>query len=102
MRSGANFGLCDAINHQKRFDDAIVYCQQALVYDPSDSLSHYLLAVTFSEKYNQVGGQAAGLSLLAAARSHFNQVIALNPDTSEAAKSKKYMQNIDTVLAASK
>jgi len=102
MRSGANFGLCDAINHQKRFDDAIVYCQQALVYDPSDSLAHYLLAVTFSEKYNQVGGQAAGLSLLAAARSHFDQVIALNPDTNEAAKSKKYMQNIDTVLAASK
>lgn len=99
MRSQANFGLCDAVNHQKRYDDAIGYCQQALVYDPSDPLSHYLLAVTFAEKFNQVGGQAGGLGLLAAARTHFDQVIALNPDTDEAAKSRKYIQNIDTVLA---
>ena len=95
MRSEANFGLCDCIEHQKRFDEAINYCQQALVYDPGDPFAHYLLARTFAEKYNQAGG--AGL--LAAARKHFNEVIALNPDTNEAANSRKYIQNIDGVLA---
>ena len=99
MRSEANFGLCEAISRQKRYDDAIAHCQQALVYDPSDPFAHYRLALTFSEKYNQVGGQAGGLGLLAAARTHFDQVITLNPDTNEAAKARKYIQNIDMVLA---
>lgn len=95
MRSEANFGLCDAISQEKRYDEAIVYCQEALVYDPSDPFAHYRLALTFSEKYNQSGG----LGLLAAARTHFDQVVSLNPDTNEAAKARKYIQNIDTVLA---
>ncbi len=95
MRSEANFGLCDSTNHQKRYDDAIGYCQEALVYDASDPFAHYLLARTFAEKYNQAGG----LGLLAAARTHFDEVITLNPDTNEAAKSRKYIQNIDMVLA---
>ncbi len=95
MRSEANFGLCDATSHQKRFDDAIAYCQQALVYDSSDPFAHYLLARTFAEKYNV----ANGLELLAAARTHFDRVIALNPDTNEAANARKYIQNIDGVLA---
>ena len=97
MRSEANFGLCDCIEHQKRYDDAISYCQQALVYDPGDPFAHYLLGRTFAEKYNQAGG----VGLLAAARTHFGQVIALNPDTNEAANSRKYIQNIDGVLAKS-
>jgi tetratricopeptide (TPR) repeat protein len=97
MRSEANFGLCDCVEHQKRFDEAISYCQEALAYDSSDPFAHYLLARTFAEKYNQAGG--AGL--LAAARTHFDQVIALNPDTNEAANARKYIQNIDGVLAKS-
>jgi tetratricopeptide (TPR) repeat protein len=97
MRSEANFGLCDAISKEKRLDEAIAYCQKALVYDPSDLFSHYLLARTYSEKYNQVGS----LGLLAAARMHFNQVVTLNPDTNEAANSKKYILQIDSVLAKS-
>jgi tetratricopeptide (TPR) repeat protein len=99
MRSEANFGLCDAISLEKRYDEAIPYCQQALAYDPDDPFAHYRLGLTFAEKFNQVGGQAGGLSLLAAARPHFDQVIALNPDTNEAAKARKYIQNIDMVLA---
>jgi tetratricopeptide (TPR) repeat protein len=95
MRSEANFGLCDAISQEKRYDEAIAYCQQALVYDPSDPFAHYRLALTFSEKYNQAGG----LGLLAAARTHFDEVITLNPDTNEAVKARKYVQNIDTLLA---
>ena len=99
MRSEANFGLCDAISQEKRYDDAIAYCQQALVYDPSDPFAHYRLALTFAEKYNQSGAQPGGLGLLAAARTHFDRVVALNPDTNEAVKARKYIQNIDTLLA---
>jgi tetratricopeptide (TPR) repeat protein len=95
MRSEANFGLCECVEHQKRYDEAISYCQQALVYDPGDPFAHYLLGRTFAEKYNQT----ASAGLLAAARSHFDRVIALNPDTNEAANSRKYIQNIDGVLA---
>ena len=95
MRSEANFGLCECAGHEKRYDDAIGYCQQALAYDAGDPFAHYLLGRTFAEKYNQAGG----VGLLAAARTHFDRVIALNPDTSEAANSRKYVQNIDGVLA---
>jgi tetratricopeptide (TPR) repeat protein len=95
MRSEANFGLCECVEHEKRYDDAISYCQQALVYDPGDPFAHYLLGRTFAEKYNQ----NASAGLLAAARTHFDKVIALNPDTNEAANSRKYIQNIDGVLA---
>ena len=95
MRSEANFGLCSAFSLEKRYDDAIPYCQEALVYDPTDPVAHYRLALTFSEKYNQAGG----LGLLAAARTHFDQVISLNPDTNEAAKARQYIQKIDSVLA---
>lgn len=95
MRSEANFGLCECVEHQKRYDDAISYCQQALAYDSGDPFAHYLLGRTFAEKYNQT----ANAGLLAAARTHFNEVITLNPDTNEAANSRKYIQNIDGVLA---
>lgn len=95
MRSEANFGLCECAEHEKRYDEAISYCQQALAYDSTDPFAHYLLGRTFAEKYNQ----SANAGLLAAARTHFDQVIALNPDTDEAAKSRKYIQNIDEVLA---
>jgi tetratricopeptide (TPR) repeat protein len=95
LRSEANFGLCEALGKQKRYDEAISRCQEALVFDPSDPFAHYLLALTFSLKYNQGGG----IELLAAARTHFDQVVRLNPDTDDAAKSRKYLQNIDDVLA---
>ena len=96
MHSEANFGLCECQAHQKRYDEAIGACQKAIVYDPLDPFAHYRLALTFSEKYNVTGG----LGLLAAARKHFDTVQELNPDTPEAAKARKYIQNIDSVLAA--
>jgi tetratricopeptide (TPR) repeat protein/uncharacterized caspase-like protein len=98
MHSEANFGLCECEAHQKRYDEAIGDCQKAIAFDPTDPFAHYRLALTFSEKYNASGG----LGLLAAARKHFDTVLELNPDTPEAGKARKYIQNIDTVLAAAK
>ncbi len=92
----ANFGICDCERLSKNFDAAIRYCQVALSQDPKDVFAHYALAVTLAEKFNQ----SKGAGLLAAAKTHFDTVIQLNPDTAEAEKSKKYLANINRVLVA--
>ena len=80
---------------QKRIDPAITYCQTALSYDPNDLFSHYRLGWLYAEKYNSQGG----LNLLAAARKHFNDVLSINPEAAEADRAKKFIANIDQVLA---
>jgi uncharacterized caspase-like protein/tetratricopeptide (TPR) repeat protein len=97
LRNQAYFGLCDCNRLSKSFDDAIKYCETALTYDRQDPFSHYALGWVFLQKYNTAGG----LGLLAAAREHFNSVIDFNANTDEAAKSKKYVQNIEDVLQRS-
>ncbi len=94
LRLLANFGLCDCSRKLKLYDAAVGYCQQALVYDDSDLFSHYALGVTYSEKFNA----ARNAGLLAAARPHFETVIKLYPDTAEAEKSRKYLEQIDRVV----
>ena len=85
-----NFGLCDSISHQKRYDEAISYCQQALAYDPTDpSCPLPSSPCTFvPRKYNQWAGSSDSsppspnpLSI---------RQSTLNPDTNEAANSRKY------------
>jgi tetratricopeptide (TPR) repeat protein len=95
LRGQANLGLCDSEWMQKQFDPAINYCQIALTYMPSDLFANYRLGVIYAEKFNQ-NNQVA---LLAAAKLHFAAVIAANPDTNEADRSRKYMKNIDLVLS---
>jgi tetratricopeptide (TPR) repeat protein len=91
----ANTGLCDCEYLQKHFDSAIPYCQTALTFTPGDLYTNYRLGLLYSQKYNQSGGVA----LLAAARKHFESVIQVNPDANEADRSRKYVKNIDDVLA---
>jgi tetratricopeptide (TPR) repeat protein len=95
LRGQANLGLCDSEWMQKQFDPAIIYCQTALTYMPSDLFANYRLGVIYAEKFNQ-NNQVA---LLAAAKLHFAAVIAANPNTNEADRSRKYVKNIDSVLA---
>jgi tetratricopeptide (TPR) repeat protein len=95
LRSKANVGLCDCEWVQKRFDQAIPYCQAALGYTPGDLYANMRLGIVYSEKYN-LSGQ---VGLLAAARKHFEDVVAENPDAVEAGRAKSYVKNIDTVLA---
>jgi tetratricopeptide (TPR) repeat protein len=91
----ANTGLCDCEYLQRRYDTAIPYCQTALTFTPGDLYTNYRLGLLYSQKYNQSGGVA----LLAAARKHFESVIQVNPDANEADRSRKYVKNIDDVLA---
>ncbi len=95
LRNKANVGLCDCEWLQKRFDAAISSCQVALGYSPADLYANYRLGVVYSEKFNQSGG----VGLLAAARKHFEDVIAENPDAIEAGRARTYVKNIDDVLA---
>jgi tetratricopeptide (TPR) repeat protein/uncharacterized caspase-like protein len=95
LRGQANVGLCDSEYLQKQFDPAINYCQKALTYIPNDLFANYRLGVIYSEKFNQDNQ----LGLLAAAKLHFAAAIAANPDTNEAARARKYVSNIDSVLA---
>jgi tetratricopeptide (TPR) repeat protein len=95
LRGQANLGLCDCEWMQKKFDSAIVYCQRALTYIPKDMFANYRLGIIYSEKFNQ----ANQLGLLAAAKTHFSMVIAANPDASEADRARKYIKNIDQVMA---
>jgi hypothetical protein len=49
----------------------------------------------YSEKFNQQNQ----LGLLAAAKLHFSASIQSNPDAIEADRARKYVKNIDSVLA---
>ena len=95
LRGQANTGLCDCEFLQKKLDSAIKYCQIALTFTPTDLFTNYRLGVLFAEQYNQSGS----VGQLAAARKHFESVIEKNPDANEADRSRKYVKNIDSVLA---
>jgi tetratricopeptide (TPR) repeat protein/uncharacterized caspase-like protein len=95
LRGHANTGLCDCEWMQKKFDSAIHFCQTALTFTPNDLFANYRLGILYSEQYNKSGSVA----LLAAARKHFENVIEQNPDANEADRSRKYVHNIDAVLA---
>ena len=95
LRGLAYTGLCDCEWMQNHFNRAISDCQTALSFSPADLYTNYRIALLFAEKYNQNGN----VGLLAAARRHFQQVIASNPYTDEATRARKYIQNIDYVLS---
>jgi tetratricopeptide (TPR) repeat protein len=91
----ANFGLCNCERMQKQYEPAIAHCQKALTFLPNDTAVNYRLGELYAEEFNQQNQ----LGLLAAAKLHFTAAIAANPDTVEADRAKKYVKNIDSVLA---
>ncbi len=98
LRGQANLGICDCQWMQKDFDQAIRSCQTALTYIPKDLFANYRLGVIYAEKFNQQNS----VELLAAAKTHFDAAIAANPQANEADRARKYIQNIDAVLAQQK
>jgi len=95
LRGKANVGLCDCEFFQKRLDAALNYCQAALGYSSGDLYANYRIGMIYAEKFNQ----SSQVGLLAAARKHFEDVIAENPDAVEAGRARSYVKNIDDVLA---
>lgn len=95
LRAQAFVGICDCEWMQKNYDTAATNCQKALTLTPTDLFANYRLGLVMAEQYNQVGG----IALLQDARKYFDAVISINPQTDEAARSRKYVANIDSVLA---
>jgi tetratricopeptide (TPR) repeat protein len=95
LRAQAYEGICDCDWMSKRFDEAALQCHKALALVPRDLFANYRLGTVFTEQYNAIGGAA----LLQEARQYFRAVIAINPDTDEAQRSRKYVAQIDSVLA---
>ena len=89
-------GMCDCEASQKHYTAAVPLCQKALTYIPQDLWANYRLGVIYIEESNQQASPA----LLSAARTHFQQVIAVNPDTEEASRARTYVSRIDTALAS--
>ena len=94
LRGQAYLGICDSEWMQKSYDAAIADCQRALTYIPKDMFANYRLGIVYTLEFNQHNS----LSLLAAAKKHFEAVVAANPDTDEAGRSQKYIQMIDHAL----
>ena len=95
QRADANVGVCDCQWMLKQFHPAEESCQKALTYSRDDPYANYRLGLVYAEEYNNGGSQA----LLKEAKSHFDTVIRLNPDTDEAARARKYIDNINAALA---
>jgi tetratricopeptide (TPR) repeat protein len=95
LRAQAYEGICDCDWMRKSYDDAALQCHKALSLVPDDLFANYRLGLVFTQQYNSIGG----LALLQEARKYFDAVIAINPDTDEAQRSRKYVANIDSVLA---
>ncbi len=97
LRGQAYLGICDSDWMLKTYDTAIADCQHSLTFIPKDIFANYRLGLVYTLEFNQHNS----LSLLAAAKKHFEAVVAANPDTDEAGRSQKYIQLIDHALAQS-
>ncbi|HEX3877010.1 MAG TPA: tetratricopeptide repeat protein [Bryobacteraceae bacterium] len=98
LRSLAYFGLCDCDRQLKDFDSAIAYCTRALSYDAKDPYAHYALGISYLHKYvdaNQMGDLEPALK-------HLKEVVALNPDLSEAKFAQQNITQIEKSLPPGK
>jgi tetratricopeptide (TPR) repeat protein len=95
LRSLAYFGLCDCAYREKKVEDALLFCQKSLQYDPEYSYGHYLTGLVLATQ-----AQASGsVETLASARKHFTKMLALNPDMDEAKSVKTMLASFDQALA---
>jgi tetratricopeptide (TPR) repeat protein len=96
LRSLAYFGICDCERNLAHFDSAISFCQRSLTYDPQDPYAHYALGLSYMRKAVASGSIAE----LDPALRHFQQMLAINSDLSEADYARKNIANIQQALAS--
>lgn len=94
LRSLAYFGLCDCAYREKKVEDALLFCQKSLQYDPEYPYSHYLTGLVLATQAQGSGS----LETLASARKHFTKMLALNPDMDEAKSVKTMLASFDRAL----
>jgi len=96
LRSLAYFGLCDCERSLTHFDQAITECQKALTYDAKDPYAHYALGLSYMRK----AVQSNSVAELDPALRHFQEMVAINPDLSEAKFARQNIANIEKALQA--
>ena len=94
LRSLAYFGICDCERSLANFDSAIASCQKSLTYDSKDPYAHYALGLSYMRKAVESGSIAE----LDPALRHFQQMLEINPDLSEADYARKNIASIQTTL----
>jgi tetratricopeptide (TPR) repeat protein len=90
----AYYGLCECERRGGKLDDAIRDCERALSFDSKDFFAHYSLGLAFMLKANKT----QSLAELSPALLHFQNVIQLAPDITEAGYSKTNIAEIQKVL----
>lgn len=96
LRSMAYFGLCDCARKMNRYREAIAYCEKSLSFDKGDPLTHYALALSYAHQARATGD----ISLLPAARKHFERMLEINPELEQADPARKNIAAINQFLAA--
>lgn len=94
LRSLAYFALCNCELELNHYDNAIAYCQKSLSFDKEDPFTHYALGWSYLRQADTSGD----VSLLPAARKHFNTMLDINPGIEYADKVKKQVAVIDKFL----
>jgi tetratricopeptide (TPR) repeat protein len=94
LRSLAYFGICDCERSLANFDSAIASCQKSLTYDSKDPYAHYALGLSYMRKAVDTGSIAE----LDPALRHFQQMLEINPDLSEADYARKNIASIQSTL----
>ena len=94
LRSLAYFGICDCERSLANFDSAIASCQKSLTYDSKDPYAHYALGLSYMRKAVETGSIAE----LDPALRHFQQMLEINPDLSEADYARKNIASIQSTL----
>jgi tetratricopeptide (TPR) repeat protein len=95
LRSLAFFGLCDCAYREDKLEDATLFCQKSLQYDPNYPYTHYLSGLVYATQAQGSGS----LETLAVARKHFQKMLDLNPDMDEAKNVKTMLASFEQVLA---
>lgn len=96
LRSLAYFGLCENAKNLKQYEVAIGQCRKAIVYDPGDAFTHYLLGLNYAFE----GKRTGSLEMLAAARRSFQAMLDLNSELEQAQFARQNIAAIDQALRA--
>ena len=96
LRSLAYFGVGDCERLLSNPDAAIDYYLKSLSFDPEDPLVHYASGLAYYRKAEITQSAAT----LPEARKHFEMMLKLNSDLTQAQTAKKYIATIDATLAS--
>jgi tetratricopeptide (TPR) repeat protein len=94
LRSLAYFGLGDCERLLSRPDPAIEYYLKSLAFDPEDPLVHYASGLAYYRKAEITQSAAT----LPEARKHFQKMLDISADLSQAQTARKYITTIDATL----